>query len=158
MAGKSGAITAPKVNKAQEIARQYQSSDIPYDEELAYQIVEMIADGISLKRICELDGMPRKASFYRWMDSKQDLRDKYARAKDDAADALADDIEDIANAVLKGVYDPAAARVAVDAKKWIASKLKPKKYGDKLDLTSDGKALPQPLLGGVTIEPTKSIE
>ena len=76
--------------------------------------------------------------------------DKYARAKEDSSDALADDIQDIGDKVLTGEYEANNARVAIDAKKWIASKLKPKKYGDKLDMTTNGKDLPTPILGGLS--------
>lgn len=38
------------------------------------------------------------------------------------------------------------SRLRVDTRKWVASKLKPKKYGEKLDLTSDNKALPTPII------------
>lgn len=119
-----------------------------YTNEIFYEILSKLADGISLKRICSEEGMPGKSSFYRWLDGDNDLseeenrglRDKYARAKEDSADALADDIQDIANDVLTGKVDPNAGRVAGDLKKWSASKLKPKKYGDKIDMTTGGES------------------
>lgn len=120
-----------------------------YTDETFDSICAQLADGKSLKRICEADDMPDKATFYRWINNNQDLCDKYARAKDDSADALSEDIQNIADDVLAGKYEPNNARVAIDAKKWIASKLKPKKYGDKLDMTTNGKDLPTPILGGL---------
>lgn len=114
-----------------------------YTDEIFDTICERLADGKSLKRICEDEDMPSKATFYNWINNNKELLDKYARAKDDASDALADDIQDIGDRVLTGKYEPNAARVAIDAKKWIASKLKPKKYGDKIDMTSNGETLVQ---------------
>lgn len=81
--------------------------------------------------------MPSRQTVYSWLRTHEDFLDNYARAKDDSADALADDIIDIAQGVLNKKYDPQAARVAIDGMKWSASKLKPKKYGDKLDLTGE---------------------
>jgi hypothetical protein len=69
------------------------------------------------------------------------------RAKEEAADALAEDIIEIADEARQMRIDPNSARVAIDAYKWTASKLKPKKYGDKVDLTTNGKDMPTPILG-----------
>jgi hypothetical protein len=121
-----------------------------YTDEIFNSICDKLADGNSLKRICEDEQMPDKATFYRWINDNKDLCDKYARAKEDSSDALADDIQDIGDKVLTGEYEPNNARVAIDAKKWIASKLKPKKYGDKIDMTTNGKDLPTPILGGLS--------
>ena len=114
-----------------------------YTAELGYDICSRLAEGKSLKSICESDDMPARATVYRWLAERQDFRDNYTRAKDDSADALADDIQDLADEVLKGKYDANLARVALDAKKWSASKLKPKKYGDKVDVTSNGESVVQ---------------
>lgn len=126
---------------------------LEFTEDKFYEIIGQIADGKSLKSICERDDMPEKATFYKWLGREDlkhlDLIDKYARAKDDSADALADDLLDIADKTLVGKYEAASARVAADIKKWAASKLKPKKYGDKLDMTTNGKDLPAPILGGL---------
>ena len=58
----------------------------------------------------------------------------YTRARQDGADALADKIRELAERVERGKLDPNAGRVAIDALKWIASKLKPRSYGDRLEL------------------------
>jgi len=121
-----------------------------YTDDLFDYICSELADGKSLKRICEQKGMPDKATFYRWINGDPILCDKYARAKDDSADALSEDIQNIADDVLSGKYEANNARVAIDAKKWIASKLKPKKYGDKIDMTTNGKDLPTPILSAMS--------
>lgn len=112
-----------------------------FTDEIFDNICSKLADGESLKSICSKDGMPDKATFYRWLNDSKDLCDRYARAKDDGSDALADDIQDIAEEVRTGVLDPNAGRVAGDLKKWVASKLKPKKYGDKLDLSGESTVI-----------------
>lgn len=130
-----------------KLGRPTEYSDIIFDT-----ICDRLADGKSLKSICEAEEMPSKATFYNWINNSKDLLDKYTRAKDDASDALADDIQDISDKVLNGEYEANNARVAIDAKKWIASKLKPKKYGDKLDMTSNGKDIVAPILSGISKE------
>jgi hypothetical protein len=131
-----------------------------YTDDIFYTIISQIAEGKSLRKICMDESMPDKATFYRWLGNddalpdtddngnvnknKKRLCDKYARAKDDSADALAEEIQDIADDVLSKVHEPQVARVAIDAKKWAASKLKPKKYGDKVDVTTDGDKVTAP--------------
>ena len=121
-----------------------------YSQELANEICSQLAFGKSLRRVCEADDMPEGRTVWRWLTEKPEFSQQYARAKEEAADALADDIQNIADKTLTGEYDPQASRVAIDAYKWTASKLKPKKYGDKLDMTTNGKDLPSPILGGLT--------
>lgn len=108
-----------------------------YTPELGDKICGMLSGGMSLKRITDSEDMPSRQTVYTWLRLHEEFLDNYTRAKEDSADALADDIEEIAEGTLKGTYDPQAARVAMDGKKWIASKLKPKKYGDKLDITGE---------------------
>lgn len=110
-----------------------------YSEELANEICRRIANGQSLVTICNDEAMPSRETIYAWINEKPEFSDKYARAKEDQADFKAEEIETIADKALKGEYKADVARVAIDAKKWTASKLKPKKYGEKLDVTSAGE-------------------
>lgn len=126
---------------------------VEYSHDLAIQICAEIASGRSLKRICERDaGMPHRATVFKWMQENEGFLKLYNLAKAESADAHAEDIEDIAEDVRNGKLDPNAGRVAMDAYKWTASKLKPKKYGDKLDLTSGGDKLPTPIYGGLSAD------
>ncbi len=108
-----------------------------FTPELGDEICAMLADGMSLRSIVKLKNMPASSTVFKWLREIDEFSEQYARAKEESADALADDIQEISEGVLKKRYDPQAARVAMDGKKWIASKLKPKKYGDKLDLTGE---------------------
>lgn len=122
-----------------------------YTDELADRICDLLSDGISLRRVCGRRGMPSKVTVLSWLRTNDRFLTQYIRAKDESADALADDIADIADDVRRGKLDPNAGRVAGDLKKWSASKLKPKKYGDKVDLTTAGKELPTPIFGGLSV-------
>ena len=116
-----------------------------YSQELASEICAQIADGHSLRKICREDGMPTLSTIFYWLGKNPDFSDQYARAKDSQADALAEDILDIADLppamTEKGIdsADVADKRLRIEARKWIASKLKPKKYGDKIEQEIKGE-------------------
>lgn len=102
-----------------------------YTVDVGLAICVALSDGLSLRSICAAEGMPDRATVYRWLAANESFRDQYARAREDQADTLADEIVAIADEE----QDPARARVRVDARKWVASKLKPKKYSERVDLT-----------------------
>jgi len=105
-----------------------------YTQETADSICEQIADGRSLRSICADVGMPDKATVFRWLAAHETFRDQYARARESQADSLFDDILEIADTA----EDAQLARLRVDARKWMAGKLKPKVYGDKIGLDHSG--------------------
>ena len=102
-----------------------------YTEDLATEFCSRIALGRSLRSVVQDNDMPCSKTVYNWLGKYEKFVQQYARAKEDSADSRADQIEEIGDKVLSGEYDPAAARVAIDAFKWTSGKHKPKKYGDK---------------------------
>lgn len=115
-----------------------------YSEERAAYICALLADGQSLNKICKADDMPHMSTVFRWLAAHDSFRDNYAIARGIQADVFADEITDIADSADKDTPSIAKARLQIDARKWIASKLKPKKYGEKLDLSStDGSMSPR---------------
>lgn len=107
-----------------------------------------------LVKICK-ENKVNPVRFYEWIAKDENLRNKYARARDLQADFLADQIIEIADdksedeiSTEKGIIENKEfvnrSRLKIDARKWIASKLKPKKYGDRLDVTTDGEKLTHP--------------
>lgn len=117
-----------------------------YTEELASEICKQIMEGKSLRQICESKEMPDRSTVHDWLARDETFAVQYARARDTQADTLADDIVAISDTATDK-DSAAAAKVRVDARKWVAAKLKPKRYGDKLDLdqTIDGKITIQTL-------------
>jgi len=105
-----------------------------YTQAIADHICEQLAEGISLRKICLAEDMPGKSTVFRWLWANIEFRDQYERAREAQADTLADEITDIAD---DAEGDPQRDKLRVDARKWVASKLKPKKYGDKTLLGSD---------------------
>lgn len=114
-----------------------------YNDELAKSICLRIADGESLKKITDEPDMPSRPTVHKWLIDKPEFLNNYEASKALQADVFADEMDEIAHSEQ---YDVQRARLIIDTRKWVASKLKPKKYGDKLDMTSDGKALPTPIL------------
>jgi hypothetical protein len=113
-----------------------------YNQDLADEICAQLAEGMSLRSILKANtNYPAMATIFNWLRTNEEFLEQYTRAKTESADALADNITDIAAQTLKGTHDPQSARVAMDGYKWVASKLKPKVYGDKLDLTTGNEKL-----------------
>lgn len=77
-----------------------------------------------------MEGMPSFSTIKAWLAQDSEFSAQYARAREGQADTLADELVEIADEE----PDPQRARVRIDARKWYASKLQPKKYGDKLDM------------------------
>lgn len=155
--GKRKVVKGEVVSRGKEIAKNKGGRPSSYNQDTANEFCARIADGQSLRRVCREDDMPSAKTIFNWFESYPEFLQQYARAKEESAEAHADNIQDIADDVLKGNIDPQAARVAGDLLKWTASKLKPKKYGDKLDLTSDGKQLPTPIISIAAAPETKEI-
>lgn len=119
-------------------------------------ICDRIANGESLRTICSDEGMPAASTVFLWLNDDTAFSEQYARAREAQADSLFDEILDIAddgrndwmekrNADGQNIgwteNGEALRRSAlrVEARKWMAGKLKPKKYGDKLELEHGGK-------------------
>jgi hypothetical protein len=143
-----------------------------YTEEIADKICEEIATSSkSLKTICSADGMPKVRTILSWLaegektDGKPEMvafLRKYTRAREEQADFLAEEILDIADdgsndlmTITKGDVSYEAenkevtnrSKLRVEARKWIASKLKPKKYSDKIDHNIAGAIAVQQITG-----------
>ena len=121
-----------------------------YTQELADEICSQLSEGLSMRTVCKPDAMPNKATVFKWIRTIPEFNDQYAKAKEESADALIEEMLDIAddgtndymekedgegNAAgyqLNGEHIQ-RSRLRVDVRKWAASKLKPKKYGDKIE-------------------------
>lgn len=120
---------------------------------VADMICNRIADGESLRSICDADDMPNKATVFRWLTSHAEFSDQYARAREAQADAIVDEMLDIAddgrNDWMERHDDEGGnigwrengeairrSALRIDARKWMAAKLRPKKYSEKLDVNS----------------------
>jgi hypothetical protein len=103
--------------------------------EIQARFLEQIQTGRSMRQVCTDDGMPHAATIMRWISEDADFASKYARARMTQADVLFDRMEAVEEAVSAGTMDSHAARVVLDSMRWRASKLAPKVYGDRLDVS-----------------------
>lgn len=110
-----------------------------YTPAIGEEICARLADGESLVSICRDPDLPGLRTVMRWAAEDDAFGTEYARAREAQAEVMDDKIITTADEIT----DPAVARVQIDAYKWRAAKLAPKRYGDKLDLTSnDGSMTP----------------
>jgi hypothetical protein len=108
-----------------------------YSEELADTICERLAEGESLRQICASPEMPNRSTVHRWQSSNAEFATKCACARDSQADLMDDLILEVANACTAETAQ--ADRVKISAYQWRASKLAPKKYGDKVQAEHTGE-------------------
>lgn len=125
-----------------------------YSPEMAAKICALIADGHAVRKIGDMPDMPDSATIFRWLfdDRKPEFRELYTRAKEIQAETMADSIVSISDedtsceirlpdGSSKVVGDSAAVarnRLRVEARKWVAAKLLPRKYGDKIQAEVSG--------------------
>ena len=108
-----------------------------YSQELVNKIIHRIRHGRSVQSIIN-ELKIGETTFYSWLKDKDKLefQQEYARAKQDAADYHADSLIEIAD----NEPDVNRAKIKIDTRKWVASKLKPKVYGEKTTVSGDPDA------------------
>jgi hypothetical protein len=132
-----------------------------YTPELGLEICKRLAEGDSVRTIVRDEAMPSSSTIFRWLldEDKKEFWEQYAKARAIQAETMFEDLLDIADDGTNDyvertrpsdgstftAYDVEhvqRSRLRVDTRKWYLSKVLPKKFGEKLDLTSDGKAIP----------------
>jgi len=119
-----------------------------YTQEIANQVCHRLAGGESLRSITEDPTMPSRQTIYTWMNARPSFLDQYVRAREEQAESMADEIVAIADETpdTAPVFDKDGNQLAIkldssyiqwqknriDARKWTAAKLRPKKYGDRI--------------------------
>jgi len=122
-----------------------------YSQELAIEICQQIAEGKSLRKICEAEEMPNASTVHAWVLTNEEFSKHYARAREMQAEHYLDEIIEIADDGLNDTYQGEdgiertngdviqRSRLRVDTRKWVMSKLAPKKYSDKMQLSGPGE-------------------
>lgn len=126
-----------------------------YSQELVDRICDELRIGRSITSLCNHeDWCPSLTTVMRWLRENQEFRQQYTLAREDQAEVMADQITDIADDGTNDYVERATrngtqvlcdtehinrSRLRVDARKWVASKLLPKKYGDKIQQEHTGK-------------------
>lgn len=137
-----GDIVSNKVTTTR--ARVKNKPAVVYSDGLLAVILDRVANGESLSFICDADNMPSRKSFFHWVKDNPEIQSQYEFALQMRADKMAEDILAIADDGRNDTYTDedgnertnqdviARSRLRVDARKWLASKMAPKKYGDKM--------------------------
>lgn len=137
-----------------------------FNDKLAATICERLASGESLRAICRDPKMPAISTVLGWLfdhRSEQFIKD-YTRAREINTDVVFEETMEMADKSGEVIVGDdrsdgarvSAAKLAVDTRKWFLSRMQPKKYGEKLDVTSAGKELKQPRPVAITYGiPTK---
>jgi len=119
-----------------------------YSDEIADRICGSLVEGESLRSICTEMGFGLRMVF-RWLEDHEYFKQQYARARQVQAEVWADEIVQISNKPNVGIRTKTTDRgteviegdnverskLQVDARKWVAAKLLPKKYGDHTETT-----------------------
>lgn len=125
-----------------------------YGPEIAAEICRRVADGQGMREISRDAAMPAMGTVFRWLAEHTDFQERYAKAKLAMAEHMAEDILDIAddgtNDWIERLGDDGQplgwrengealgrSRLRVDARKWLLSKLMPKKYGERVQHAND---------------------
>jgi hypothetical protein len=118
-----------------------------FTQEIADAICERLMAGQSLRTICKDEDMPAASTVFRWLTLNASFSEQYARAREIQADLMFDDVLEIADDArndwmarnasedvgwtLNGEHVQ-RSKLRVDARKWMAGKLAPKKYGERV--------------------------
>lgn len=133
--GSNAYATEAKQARAElaERAQKRMGRPSEFNQDTADKICSLIASGMSLNKITQQEGMPCIHTVYNWMRVNTNFMQRYQQARLDQADTLADEIMSISDET-EHATDPLqiqAARLRVDSRRWIASRLKPSKWGEK---------------------------
>jgi hypothetical protein len=122
-----------------------------FSQEIFDEICVRIAEGESLRKICKDEKMPSLVAVWKWLNNSEELVKQYTRAREEQAETLVDEIIDISDEKKDDTFLDkdgnevinheaiARSRLRVDSRKWIASKLKPKRFGDYTKIQAEVK-------------------
>lgn len=115
----------------------------PDRRKIADLVLAGMRSGMSAFKACQIAGV-NQSTFNLWLNQDAELAAEYARAREDLIERMAQEVLELSDSDVglqpDGKRDWAAVqkhKLQVDTRKWLLSKLAPKKFGDKLELTGD---------------------
>lgn len=115
----------------------------PDRRKIANVVLAGMRSGMSAFKACQVAGV-NQSTFNLWLNDDAELAADYARAREDLIERMAQEVLELSDVDVglqpDGKKDWAAVqkhKLQVDTRKWLLSKLAPKKFGDKLELTGD---------------------
>ncbi len=127
-----------------------------FNDTVTDELCTRLCEGESLKSICMDEHMPTQGTVMRWIGESESFAQRYARARSMQAELMANEIIEIADdgtndwmekhndkgeAVGWRVNGEAVQRskLRLEARKWAAAKLLPKKYGERVEVEHSGE-------------------
>ena len=164
-------VAKSKPNKEKKEAKK-NGRPIEFNKKLSDEICLRLKNGESLRAICRDEAMPHISTIFDWIQKSQEcikpyagFSEQYARAREVQADVLFDECADIADQGKADHYvDPETgelrvdgdaiqrAKLRIETRRWMAEKMKPKKYGDKILHGSDPENPLPPAVANTTIK------
>jgi hypothetical protein len=106
-------------------------------------VLQGMRDGLSAFKACQAAGVAH-STFLGWVNEDRELADNYAHAREDLIERIASEVMELADSEVPETGDGKRdwqaiqqRKLQVDSRKWLLSKLAPKKYGDRLELAGD---------------------
>lgn len=114
-----------------------------YNYDMCVEICAEVANGKTIKGVlASKEEYPTFQTWCNWKRAHDELFDLYMRSIQDKADSVEEEMEDVYKQVKEGKIDASTGRLLVDTLKWKAAKYYPKMFGDKMDVTTNGKDIP----------------
>jgi hypothetical protein len=116
-------------------------------------ILDSMREGNSLRKACKANIVPI-STFLMWVDADKDLAEQYTQARARMLDAQAEQLEELGElaAAAETAVEVAGLRLQCDNRKWLLSKLAPKKYGEKMAIGGADDLPPVQQIHGMSTE------
>lgn len=131
-------MATKKATKPEKPAKPERDKDA-----ISQAVLQGMRDGLSAFKACQAAGVPQ-STFNRWVDADAKLAEDYAHAREDLIERMANELLELADSEVPETGDGKRdwqaiqqRKLQVDSRKWLLSKLAPKKYGDRLELAGD---------------------
>lgn len=152
---------APKPKEAPKAPKKMgapKGSGSKYTEEIADTICDLVSNGVNLRKVCRMDGMPSWRTIYNWVIERPDFASRLARARELGYDALAEEALEISNTPhigQKKVFSSGAddkddsvtlteedmlghRKLQIETRLKLLAVWDPKRYGNKMQIGGDG--------------------
>jgi hypothetical protein len=130
-----------------------------YTPEIAQKMCELLSEGVPLREICRMEGMPYWRTVYLWIAKDESLSAHIARAREAGYDAMAEEcliIADTPKIGVKKTFNSGAGeeedsmtvteddmlghrKLQIETRLKLLAKWNPKKYGDRVQLAGDAE-------------------
>lgn len=145
-------------NSTENSAKKPQGRPSSFTQEQADEICDRIMLGEPVRQIALLEHMPEERTIYRWLASNESFRQQYTRAKEEQAERFAEELLEIVDDgtndwierenertgqkyMVQNTEAVGRSKLRYEARRWLMGKMKPKKYGDNIDVTSKGERI-----------------